>query len=69
MALMNRASIKERLKDYESAIEDYDYTLKLNLYIDFLYTARGKIKYLLGDVNGALADSDHAKKLQRIIYK
>ncbi len=65
----NRGAAKAALEDHESAIEDYDMSIKLNPKYAKAYNNRGKAKQALGHHEDAEADFAKAKELDPNIEK
>ena len=60
LALLCRASLKEESEDYQGAIEDYTFAIKLDPTSERAFSERGKVKCLLKDFKGAVKDFDQA---------
>ena len=52
----NRGIVRDELKDYKAAIEDYSHAIKLNPAFSNAYYNRGIAKHRLGDDKGACED-------------
>jgi tetratricopeptide (TPR) repeat protein len=48
--------VKEKLGDYQGAVDDYSVAIKLDTSYYMAYNNRGSAKFQLGDYEGALAD-------------
>jgi len=60
IAYNNRGDAKYELKDYQSAIDDYNKAIEIKKQAPGVYSNRGNSKKELGDFKGAIADYDVA---------
>ena len=58
--MLNRANVKNNLKDYKGAIADYNKAIEIDSNDAIAYVNRGIAKYLLKDYKGSIADNNKA---------